>query len=251
MRHSRWMVGLLLVLAVLPLAAQRRGFGGGRNFAPPIPAASAYDAKFAIVRLWYPNFPGWSYDYPDMEQNLNKILPAVTAITPSPAGGNVLRMDDPELLKFPIAYLSEPGYWYPSESEVLGLRTYIEKGGFLIVDDFMLGNEWNVFEVAMQRVLPQAKITRLELSHPVFNTFFAIKTLDVPYPGRPGEQGLMGEFYGIYENNDPTKRLSVVINFNMDIGDYMEHSGEGRFAVDPSNEAYKFGINYLMYGMTR
>jgi len=245
------MVGLLLVLAVLPLAAQRRGFGGGRNFAPPVPAASPYDGKFAIVRLWYPNFPGWSYDYPDMEQNLNKILPAVTAITPSPAGGNVLRMDDPELLKFPIAYLSEPGYWYPSESEVLGLRTYIEKGGFLIVDDFMLGNEWNVFEVAMQRVLPEAKITRLELSHPVFNTFFAIKTLDVPYPGRPGEQGLMGEFYGIYENNDPTKRLSVVINFNMDIGDYMEHSGEGRFAVDPSNEAYKFGINYLMYGMTR
>ena len=250
MRKPRWVSGLLLVLAVLPLAAQRRGFGGGRNFVP-MPSASPYDAKFAIVRLSYPHYPGWSFDYPDMEQNLNKILPAITAITPSPSGGNVLRMDDPELLKFPIAYLSEPGYWYPPDAEVQGLRTYIEKGGFLIVDDFMLGNEWNVFEIAMTRVLPGAKIHRLDLSHPVFNTFFAIKTLDVPYPGRPGEQGLMGEFYGIYEDNDTTKRLSVVINFNMDIGDYMEHSGEGRFAVDPSNEAYKFGINYLMYGMTR
>lgn len=250
MRKPRWLVGLLLVLAVLPLAAQRRGFGGGRGFTPA-PAAFPYDGKFAIVRLWYPHYGGWAFDYPDMEQNLNLILPEITAITPSPTGGNVLRMDDPELMKFPIAYLSEPGYWYPSDAEVEGLRTYIAKGGFLIVDDFHFQNEWNVFEVAMTRVLPNARITRLDLSHPIFNTFFAIKTLDVPYPGRLGEQGLMGEFYGIYENNDPTKRLSVIINYNMDIGDYMEHSGQGLYAVDPSNEAYKFGINYLMYGMTR
>lgn len=207
-----------------------------------------YDAHFAIVRLWYPRYAGWSYDYPEMEQNLNLILNEITAISPSPNGGNILRMDDPELMKFPIAYLSEPGYWFPSDSEVLGLRTYIEKGGFLIVDDFNYDNEWAVFESAMRRVLPQAQITRLDVSHPIFNTFFSIKTLDVPYPGRPS---MTGEFYGIHEDNDPTKRLSVVINYNMDIGDYMEHSAEGLFAVDPTNEAYKFGINYLVYGMTR
>jgi hypothetical protein len=252
MHRRGWAIGLLLLLVVLPLSAQRggRGFGGGRNWVPP-PAASPYDGKFAIVRLWYPHYGGWAFDYPEMEQNLNQILPAVTAIEPSPSGGNVLRMDDPELMKFPIAYLSEPGYWFPSETEVAGLRTYIEKGGFLIVDDFHFQNEWNVFEVAMTRVLPHGRIHRLDLAHPIFNTFFAIKTLDVPYPGRLGQQGLMGEFYGIYEDNDPTRRLSVVINYNMDIGDYMEHSADGRYAVDPSNEAYKFGINYLMYGMTR
>jgi hypothetical protein len=253
--RQRWLVLTLLVMvsAVLPLTAQRGGgrrFGGFGGFVP-LPAAHPYDGKFAIVRLWYPNYPGWSYDYPDMEQHLNLILPELTAITPSPLGGNVLKMDDPELMKFPLAYLSEPGYWYPSDAEVKGLRTYIEKGGFLIVDDFMLQNEWNVFEVAMVRVLPKARIVRLDISHPIFNTFFAIKTLDVPYPGRIGQQGLMGEFYGIYEDNDPTKRLSVIINYNMDIGDYMEHSAEGIYAVDPTNEAYKFGINYLLYGMSR
>lgn len=256
MRH-RWIVLVLILAVVVPAAAQRGGGrrpqGGGFRMGGYIPglAASPYDAKFAIVRLWYPMYPGWSYDYPDMEQHLNLILPELTSITPSPNGGNIFRMDDPELLKFPLAYLSEPGYWYPSDSEVEGLRTYIAKGGFLIVDDFHFQNEWNVFEVAMMRVLPKAKIVRLDISHPIFNTFFAIKTLDVPYPGPMGQQGLMGEFYGIYEDNDPTKRLSVIINYNMDIGDYMEHSSEGIYAVDPTNEAYKFGINYLMYGMTR
>jgi len=72
----------------------------------------------------------------------------------------------------------------------------------------------------------------------------------VPYPGRLGESGLTGEFYGIHEGNDPANRLMVVINYNMDIGDYMEHSGQGLYAVDPTNEAYKFGVNYFIYGLT-
>jgi hypothetical protein len=128
-----------------------------------------------------------------MEDNLGRLLPEITAISTQPKGSNIFRMDDPELLKFPVAYLSEPGYWFPSEEEVLGLRRYLAKGGFLIVDDFHFRNEWVVFERAMRRVLPAARIERLDLSHPIFNTFFEIKSLDVPYPGGLGEQGLMGE----------------------------------------------------------
>ena len=94
------------------------------------------------------------------------------------------------------------------------------------------------------------KIERLTLSHPIFNCFFKIKSLDVPYPGRLGEMGLMGEFYGFYENNDPEKRLKVVIDYNIDIGDYMEWSATNAYAVAPTNEAYKFFINYLIYGLT-
>ena len=185
-----------------------------------------------------------------MEQNLTLILDELTGIRPRPDASQILRMDDPELLKYPIAYLSEPGYWYPTDSEAEGLRTYLDKGGFLIVDDFHFEEEWRVFEAAMLKVLPGARIERLARSHAVFNSFFAIKSLDVPYPGRLGESGLMGEFYGIHEENDPGQRLSVVINYNMDIGDYMEHSGRGFYAVDPTNEAFKFGVNYFIYGMT-
>ena len=42
-------------------------------------------------------------------------------------------------------------------------------------------------EAAMLRVLPDAKIERLPITHPIFNTFFKIKTLAVPYPGPLGE----------------------------------------------------------------
>jgi len=241
-------ITLMVVLTVTAQRRDRRRFGFGSM--PPTGTALEYDGRFTIVRLWYPHYAGWSYDFPDMEQNLTLILNELTSLRVRPDGSNVLRMDDPELLKFPVAYLSEPGYWYPSDSEALGLRTYLAKGGFVIVDDFHFEQEWQVFEAAMQKVLPGARIDRLQVSHPVFNTFFSIQSLDVPYPGRLGEIGLTGEFYGIHEGNDPSGRLMVVISYNMDIGDYMEHSGRGFYAVDPTNEAFKFGVNYFVYGLT-
>jgi hypothetical protein len=253
-RHSSRRLVLVFLLAAalaLPALAQR---GGGRRFGSGLMPREAspvtYDGRFVIVRLWYSGYRGWSFDYPDMEQNLTLILNEITAIPARPDGSHILRMDDPELLKYPIAYLSEPGYWYPSESEAAGLRNYLDKGGFVIIDDFHFEQEWRVFQAAMQKVLPNGRIDRLDTSHPVFNSFFSIKSLEVPYPGRLGESGLMGEFYGIHEGNDPSKRLMVVINYNMDIGDYMEHSGRGFYAVDPTNEAFKFGVNYFIYGLT-
>lgn len=246
--YRRWLVLLLLVALALPLGAQRgRRFGFGMG----VPAPSPYDGRFQIARLWYPFYEGWAFDWPEMEYNLGRILTAISALRPHPNNGNIFRMDDPELLKFPVAYLSEPGYWHPTDAEVLGLRTYIAKGGFVIIDDFHFENEWAVFEDAIRRVLPGARIVRLTIDHPIFNTFFQIKSLEVPYPGALGQRGLMGEFYGIYEDNDTSRKLSVVINYNMDIGDYMEHSPSGLYAVDPTNEAFKFGINYLIYGLTR
>ena len=245
----RWLLGALLVLLVLPLHAQR---GGGsrmsslfRNTKP-----APYDSQFTLARLSYDRFGGWAADWPEMESNLGRVLQHLTALRAQQERNNVFRMDDPELLKFPVAYLSEPGYWYPSDEEAAGLKRYLDKGGFLIVDDFHFPEEWAVFEAAIRKVMPGVRIDPLDISHPVFNSFFPIKSLKVPYPGRLGEMGLMGEFYGIHDAEDPANRLMVVINYNIDIGDYMEHSGRTWYSVAPTNEAYKFAINYLIYGLT-
>ena len=246
----RWLAGLLVVALPLTAAAQRGGFLGSRSRSGLYPNVS-YDGQYTFVRIRYDRNNSWAADYPLMERNLTTILKDISVLDPHVDGTNVHTLDDPELLRHPVAYLTEPGYWYPSDAEVEGLRHYLAKGGFLIVDDFHFENEWGVFERAMRRVLPGAQIKRLDLSHPLFNTFFQIKSLDVPYPGRLGEQGLMGEFYGIHRDNDPTSPLTVIINYNIDIGDYVEWSGEQNvYALVPTNEAYKFAINWIMYGLT-
>ena len=120
-------------------------------------------------------------------------------------GGNIYAADDPELHDYPLAYLCEPGFWNPTESEVAGLRDYLLKGGFLVIDDFadlyLRGPQFKNFERQMRRVLPGHKLIQLDPSHPVFQTFFKVEDLDFTHPKLPYLDTL---FYGVFENNDPT-----------------------------------------------
>jgi hypothetical protein len=246
----------LLVTAVVAVAiattvtlafAQRGRGGGGGYIEPNVP----YDGRFTFVRLQYTNMGGrggWAFDYPAMERNFMTILEDLTTVGPHVRGSNVLTMDDPELSRYPIAYLSEPGYWQPDEGETQGLRRWIQKGGFLIVDDFF-GRQWTQFEYSMKLVLPDAQFVRMDVSHPIFDSFFTIASLEGL--SHPSDTRWKAEYYGIFEDNDPRKRLMVIVNYNNDIGDFMEWSGEGWYPINFTNDAYKLATNYVIYGLTR
>jgi len=210
---------------------------------------ATYDGRYTFVRLSYTVYgrSGWEFDYPAMERNFMTILKDLTTIKLHSRESNIHAMDDPELFKHAIAYLSEPGYWHPSPSEAAGLRRWLGKGGFLIVDDFYF-REWDNFERSMHMVLPSAQLVRLTVKHPIFDSFFQIKTLEGMT--HPDNANAKAEYYGIYENNDPTRRLMVIVNYNNDIGDYMEWSGDGWYPVNMSNDAYKLATNYIVYAMT-
>ena len=177
-----------------------------------------------------------------------KILDEFTGLTPfmGSSGGNILTLGDPELLKYPFAYMSEPGFWTMTEQEMLTLRHYVEKGGFLVFDDFR-GGHWYNFEAQMNLLLPEGRLVELDVSHPIFHSFFEIETLDfVPFYGRGG----LPSFHAVFEDNDPSKRLLLIANYNNDIGEYWEYSDTGFTPIELSNEAYKLGVNYAIYSMT-
>lgn len=245
-RHLRLalVAGLLGMLAAGSLLAQRGRWGGW------VEPNAPYDGRFTFVRLRYDvhTRSGWEFDYPAMERNFMAILRDLTSIGPHVHRSNVLDMDDPALFKYPVAYLSEPGYWYPTEAQAAGLRAWLQKGGFLIVDDFF-GRQWQVFEEAMLRVLPGARIVPLDRSHQVFDSFFGIPSLEGMH--HPSSRGYPAQYLGIFEENDPQRRLMVVINYNNDIGDYMEWTGQGWYPVNLTNDAYKFATNYLVYALSR
>src|SRR5262245_25802288 len=232
--------------------AQRRGFGGGRFGRIEITPNARYDGKFTFVRVRYGPDYGfgaqgmmWTHDYPAGEQHFMKILNEVSYLSPHTEETNILTFDNPDLFKYPIAYLCEPGNWDMNDKEVEGLRAYLQKGGFLIIDDFRY-QHWPNFEAQIRRVLPSARIDDLKFDNPIFHAFFEIKTLDVPQYYDPGP----AIFRGIYEDNDPSKRLMVMINYNTDVSEYWEWSDTGLKPIDESNEAYKLGVNYIVYGMT-
>ena len=216
-----------------------------------------YDGRFTFYRIRFEPLGGesrgwrvdrkWDHDVPRAEIHFMKILRELSTLRPYMEGGNILTLDDPELFKYPIAYLSEPGFWTMTDKEAESLRSYLRKGGFLIVDDFV-GPHWTNFEERMRQVLPQGRLVELDASHPIFDSFFHIKSLEGfthPYFGNP-----QSKFYAVFEDNDPAKRIMVIANYNNDLGDYMEWSDEGFLPVPLTNEAYKLAVNYVMYAMT-
>jgi hypothetical protein len=113
--------------------------------------------------------------------------------------------------------------------------------------DRNFGRDVDFFAEQMSRVLPGMKLIELTTDHPIFDAFYRVKSIDYVHP----YYCMKSRFYGIFVDNDPKKRLMVVVNDNNDVGEYWEWSDLGYFAVQPGNEAYKLGVNYFVYALTR
>jgi hypothetical protein len=254
-RRTAAIVVVLLLVSVGTVLGQRRGGFGGGGFGrrqQAIVPNTPYDGRFTFVRVRYGPDYGytsqrlpWSHDYPAGEQHFMKIVNELSYLNPHTEETNILTFDDPELFKYPVAYLCEPGQWVLSDAEAAGLRAYLQKGGFVIVDDFHYYDGSN-FEAQMARVMPEARFADLDLSNQIFHAFFEIKTLDVPQYYDPPP----AIFRAVYENNDPSRRIMMMINYNTDISEFWEWSDTGLRPIDESNEAYKLGVNYIIYGIT-
>jgi hypothetical protein len=241
-KNVRRYLGLLtlfaLVLVVSGLLAQSKPEGLARGH------------EFTAARIKYtPNSPyfnprygpPWYHDYPTSETNLMRAVKEFTLIDVhhSPV---IVTLDDPDLFKYPWAYLCEVGYFSPTDSEVKNMREYMNRGGLLIVDDFDGGRDWQHFQMELKRILPDRKIEPMTLDHPLLRSFFNVDNLDFPenYRGR-------GQVYYIADDKG---RLMMVINVNLDVSEYWEWAGTSYMSVKETNEAFKLGVNYIIYAMT-
>ena len=236
-------------------------FGGRFEQGPPVDfqGNTPYDGRFVFVRLRYSSggyfrrMPPWSHDYPRGEVHFTKILKEITLTNARTDGSNILSLDDPELFNYPVAYMCEPGYWYPSDKEAENFRAYLKKGGFVVFDDFReREGAWDNLRDQMRRVLPEARWIDIGSGAPaVWHSFFEIPnpmSLE-PHPTYAG-WNLHPRYWGLFEDNNPSKRLMVIANVDGDISEYWEWSDTGFAPVNLDNEAYKYGINYFIYGLT-
>jgi hypothetical protein len=258
---ARYLAILVLLVSIAGVAFAQRGRDRRPQLDVQVQGNTPYDGRFVFVRLRYNaafgrwgNWIGdggvpWSHDYPDGEVHFSKILEELTFLNIRTDGSNILSIDDPELFNYPVAYMAEPGHWGVTPAEADSLRKYLLKGGFVIFDDFRDG-DWDNLQDQMRRVLPEARWVELDGTAKVFHAFF-----EIPHPETLAPPSVYGgqftpSYWGLYENNDPDKRLMAVANVNNDISEYWEFSDTGIAPVDLTNEAYKFGVNYVMYALT-
>lgn len=266
-----------LAAAVLPAGPWAMGNSGATDSggAPaPVPGFMAhplalqdfpqvpYDGRFTFVRVRFEaggggfggffggrggrGEPPWAHDYPRAETNFSKILAETTLMDPYLGGSRVLTMDDPEIFKYPVIYMVEVGYWRPSEEEVQGLGAYLQKGGFLIVDDFRDRQIYSFIDV-LQRALPGIQPLEMPRDHEIFDAFFRIDDPEALIPPYGRSRPM---YLGLFEDNDPGGRLMAILNYNNDIAEYWEYADQGYYPIDLNNDAFKFGVNYIVYAMT-
>jgi hypothetical protein len=255
---TRRAIALIVILSALGTAAFAQDFFRRQRRPRDVEVSGnvPYDGRLVFVRLRYDsgfggfgfrrgNGPGWAHDYPTADLHMMKIVNEISIVRPRIDGSNVFSLSDPELFKYPIAYMSEPGGWLMEEDEAKALRTYLLKGGFMIFDDFR-GSDWDNLVEQVRKALPELTWIQLEASHPVFHSFFEID--DLHYLTSYSE--FAPTYWGLFEQNDTSKRLLAIANRDNDLGEYWEFSDTGYAPVDLSNQAYKFGLNYFIYGLT-
>jgi len=208
---------------------------------------------FARVKFGGPVIPGeelgdrgpyWSHDYPDAGLHFAKIVSElsklrVTLDTAEP----IFRFDDPDVFKYPFVYLCEVGHMTLTDEEVAGMREYCLRGGFVLVDDFRQSWQMRNFMYYLKQAFPEFEMKELDVTHPIFNCFYSIKTLNVKQPYDRGKP----YFFALSDKHD---RVMMIINYNNDISDFWQWSDNTVYPIDDTNEGYKFGVNDLFYALT-
>lgn len=225
------------------------------------PASGSDDFGFRFIRVQYDDFGNrrwnaWATDYPTAEQNLHEAIDRLTRIQLDGPPG-VLRLTDDRIFEHPVLYLTEPGYWMTNEEEVANLRRYLDRGGFLIIDDFhdygrgRVGPQWNNMYENIKRVYPDREPIELTADHPIWSIYYDVDP-DAAMSTKNGEGRFGGRFgplddiyYGIF---DDTGRMVIVIAYNQDIGDGWEWPG--RNLADASTVSFQMAINFIMYALT-
>jgi len=199
---------------------------------------------------------GWATDYPGADCKFMGGVQRLTGIRVHPHPNVITIMDD-ELFKFPYVYAVEVGGMYLSDEEAARLREYLLRGGFLHVDDFWgYRPEAQNFEEQIRKVFPDRPLELLPLNHEIFHTVFDIdEVIQIPNMGNGCSGGPTWERAdmtapGIYGISDDRGRVMVVVTHNSDLGDAWEYMDLPCYPAKYSGQAYRLGINFMIYAMT-
>jgi len=269
----RW----LIAIALIPCAALHA------DSADPSPAPPAAQESFTFVRVRYDSVGGygeswyhydgrdwerWETDYPEAEENFLIRLKQLTTIDVNPRPTH-LRLNNPRLFDYPLIYMCDPGWQLLAEDEVTALRSYLDRGGFLWIDDFWGIAEWQNVEEQFQRIFPDLKWKKIQPSHPIFKMVFPLtecpqvpakiffdmtgQSFDMPDGHREPVGGIEGvrenHFMGLFSADG--SRLMAVATHNNDIGDGWEREMEGEeFFRIFSIKSYALSVNIIVYALT-
>jgi hypothetical protein len=230
----------------------------------PLPPDYKEPHEWVWGRLRYgtPGFGGrfafrgrWTTDYPRSDRHLLQGVRRLSRID-TRSVEQVVDMDSTDdIYNWPFLYAVEVGAWGFTDSQASQLRDFLDRGGFLMVDDFHGSYQWEVFQEGLEMVFPDRPVIDLENSHPIFHTIYDLdERWQVPNIGLARSGGRTWEQDGVEPRwravLDEKGRVLVAICHNMDLGDAWEWSDDPAYPERTASLAYRIALNYIIYDLT-
>jgi hypothetical protein len=199
-----------------------------------------YSQAFSIARIHYNGGGDW-YGDPSSLPNLLEYVEKNTSIIVE-TDEYQMKLTNTELFNHSFIYITGHGNIRFSEDEIIILRDYLIKGGFLHADD-NYGMDAS-FRREMKRVFPSKEWVELPHDHSIYNSYFSFPN-GLPkiheHNGKP-PQGL-----GLFEKD----RLIVFYSYESDLGDGWEDSNVHNNPFEIRESALKMGINIIWFSLTQ
>ena len=123
---------------------------------------------FTIARLHYGGGGDW-YSNPSSLPNLLHYLQTHTAIISADKEARI-KLTDENLYSYPYLYMTGHGNVRFTDTEIIRLRTFLLRGGFLHADD-NYGMDPS-FRREIKRVFPEKELIPLPHNHPIFHQVY-------------------------------------------------------------------------------
>jgi len=89
-----------------------------------------------------------------------------------------VRMGDEELFSYPFGIMTGEGNFTLTEAERQNLRSYLERGGFLLASAGCSDRNWDrSFRQEIQRIFPEYSLQKFGPEHPMFHTVYDIHNI--------------------------------------------------------------------------
>ena len=235
------------------------------------PTPESFDGGFTYCRGMYTQIrsmrsgQGWTTDYPDADINFSIRLSELTKTRVSKRSDGepnhlTVRLTDDNLFYCQSLHMEDMGAAELSEPEVVRLREYLLKGGFLWVDDYWGTQAWEYWVDTISRVLPPTEypVHDLDAAHPLFHMQYPVSAVpQIPSirMWRPGgstsEDPPDTDQVHARGISDRSGRLMVFMTHNTDIADAWEREGEDpRYFYEFGPNGYALGVNTILYALT-
>jgi hypothetical protein len=193
-----------------------------------------------LARVKYSGGGDW-YNDPSAEVNLLRYVQNHTNIAVIPEYEFVDLASD-NIFAYPLLFMTGHGTVSFSEQEVKRLRSYLDHGGFLYIDDDY-GMDQSIRR-ELRKVFPDQELQELPFSHPIYTAHF---TFTNGLPKIHEHDGKPPRGYGLFCG----KRLCVFYTVETNPSDGWADPDVHHDPPEKREAALKIGTNIIVFALTQ